>query len=281
MGKNLVPRSPGLEVAIEQLEAITGKKSASVKRESIRGNSMNADSIYTRVIMSEFVTKYGFEIGEFTYGTPVIRWWGEDARLKIGRFCSIAANVKIYLGGNHRNEWITSYRFPSPPMNQDWPNANNRGLPTLPATKGDVVIGNDVWLGDDSTIMSGVTIGDGAVLAARAVVTKDVPPYTIVGGNPSRPIRKRLPDELIAMLLELKWWNWHVDKVNEYMPLLCSGDIIGLYKRVKNKLAAGVDFSDGVDKGNFFTGERAMPLAPNMNPQVMREHGAGITAWLL
>lgn len=113
----------GLEVTIKQLAAITGKKPALVKKQDGGVKEMNAKSIYTREIMSEYIAKGGFEIGEFTYGTPVIRWWGEDAKLKIGRFCSIAANVKIYLGGNHRPECITSYPFPSPPMNKDWPNA--------------------------------------------------------------------------------------------------------------------------------------------------------------
>lgn len=224
--------------------------------------------------MADVIAKYGFEIGEFTYGKPVIRWWGEKVKLKIGRYCSIADNVKIYLGGNHRYDWVTTYPFPSPPMNQDWPNANHRGLPILPSTNGDVVIGNDVWLGDDSTIMSGLTIGDGAVVAARAVVTKDVPPYAIVGGNPARLIRKRFSDEFIAMLLELKWWNWHTDKINEYMPYLCSGDVMELYTRVKSAMSAGLEFSAGTDRGNSFTGERAMPLAPNMDPQIMQEHWA-------
>ncbi len=159
-------------------------------------------------------------------------------------------------------------------MNQDWPKTNISGLPTLPATKGDVVIGNDVWLGDESTIMSGVTIGDGAVVAARAVVTRDVPPYTIVAGNPARPIRKRFTDQLIAMLLELRWWDLPVDKINEYMPFLCSDNVIEFCQCVKNASTAGVDFSDRIDKGNSFTGERAMPLAKDMDNAIMQEHWA-------
>ena len=263
-----------IEVTIEQLAAITGKKAIPLRKDAGGRPQLETDSIYTKNIMADAIAKYGFEIGEFTYGKPVIRWWGENVKLKIGRYCSIADNVKIFLGGNHRHNWVTTYPFPSRPMNQDWPNANHRSLPTLPATKGDVVIGNDVWLGDDSTIMSGVTIGDGAVVAARAVVTKDVPPYAIVGGNPARTIRKRFSDESIAMLLELKWWDWHVDKINEYIPHLCSEELMELWTRVKRAMSAGVDFTAGVDRGNLFTGERAMPLAPNMDPQVMREHWA-------
>jgi GT2 family glycosyltransferase/acetyltransferase-like isoleucine patch superfamily enzyme/cytochrome c-type biogenesis protein CcmH/NrfG/glycosyltransferase involved in cell wall biosynthesis len=270
----IAPQTLALEVTIEQLAVITRRKAIPIKKDADRRPQMAAGSIYTRHIMADLITKYGFEIGEFTYGKPVIRWWGEDVKLKIGRYCSIADNVKIYLGGNHRHNWVTTYPFPSPPMNKDWSNTNNRGLPTLPTTKGDVVIGNDVWIGDDAVILSGVTVGDGAVIAARTVVTKDVPPYDILGGNPARTIRKRFSDESIAMLLELKWWDWHVDKINEYIPNLCSEDVSELYTSVKTAMSAGVDFSAGVDRGNFFTGERAMPLAPNMDPQIMREHWA-------
>ncbi len=272
--KELSPKTLGLDIAIERLESITGMKSVTLHKINAAREKMTDRSIYTSVIMADFVDKYGFEIGDFTYGAPVIRWWGEEAKLRIGRFCSIAANVKIFLGGNHRAEWITSYPFPSSPMNEDWPNANNRGLPVLPSTNGDVVIGNDVWLGDDCTIMSGITIGDGAVIAAGAVITKDVPPYAIVGGDPARIIRKRFPDEEIAMLRELQWWNWHQDKINEYVPLLCSTNAADFYRRVKEEMAAGVDFSNRGAGDNVFTGERAMPLAPNMDPQIMREHWA-------
>jgi GT2 family glycosyltransferase/acetyltransferase-like isoleucine patch superfamily enzyme/2-polyprenyl-3-methyl-5-hydroxy-6-metoxy-1,4-benzoquinol methylase/Flp pilus assembly protein TadD len=272
--KTLSPKTLGLDMAVERLESITGKKSVTLHKINTVRDKMNDRSIYTRVIMAEFVDKYGFEIGDFTYGVPVIRWWGEEAKLTIGRFCSIAANVKIFLGGNHRLEWITSYPFPSSPMNEDWPNTNNKGLPVLPATNGDVVIGNDVWLGDDSTIMSGITIGDGAVIGAGSVIAKNVPPYAIVGGNPTRIIRKRFPDEQIAMLLELQWWNWHQDKINEYVPSLCSTNVADFYYRVKKEMATGVDFSCTNAKNNIFTGERAMPLAPNMDPQIMREHWA-------
>jgi GT2 family glycosyltransferase/acetyltransferase-like isoleucine patch superfamily enzyme/2-polyprenyl-3-methyl-5-hydroxy-6-metoxy-1,4-benzoquinol methylase/predicted Zn-dependent protease len=268
------PGTLAIEVTLDQLATLTGKKAISIKKSAGGRPQMETDSTYTRNVMADEIVKYGFEIGEFTYGKPIVRWWGENAKLKIGRYCSIAANVKIYLGGNHRHNWVTTYPFPSPPMNKDWPNTNNRGLPTLPTTNGDVVIGNDVWLGDDSTIMSGVTIGDGAVVAARAVVTKDVSPYAIVGGNPARLIRKRFSDKSIAMLIELQWWNWHVDKINEYIPNLCSEEVSALYTRVKSAMSAGIDFSAGVDRSNLFTGERAMPLAPNMDQQVMQEHWA-------
>jgi acetyltransferase-like isoleucine patch superfamily enzyme len=115
-------------------------------------------------------------IGDFTYGKPVIRQWGEGAKLTVGKFTSIASGVVIMLGGNHRPDWGTTY-----PFNVLLPSFSH--IKGHPATDGDVVIGNDVWIGTDAKIMSGVTIGDGAVVAANAVVTKDVAPYSIVGGG--------------------------------------------------------------------------------------------------
>ena len=94
--------------------------------------------------------------------------------------------------------------------------------------KGDIIIGNDVWIGYDAVILAGVTIGDGAIIGTRAVVTKDVPPYTIVGGVPAKPIRKRFSDEDIALLLELKWWDWSVDKISDSIQYIQSGNIEAL-----------------------------------------------------
>lgn len=196
---------------------------------------MNIDQYYTKELLKDYIANFGFEIGDFTYGFPIIRWWGENVKLKIGKFCSIAANVKIFLGGKHRTEWITTYPFTSPEVRHIWPNLKKENLPELPLTDGDVIIGNDVWLCDDTTIMSGVTIGDGAVIATKAIVTKNVQPYTIMAGNPALPIRKRFSDEEIAMLLELKWWNWSTEKINENIVFLCSSDIKGLYKQNKSK----------------------------------------------
>ncbi len=269
-----VPQTPAIEVTIEQLAAITGKKAIPIKKDAGGRPQMETGSTYTRNVMAEDIAKYGFEIGEFTYGIPVIRWWGENAKLKIGRYCSIAANVKIYLGGNHRHHCVTTYPFASPPMNKDWPNANQRGLPTLPATKGNVGIGHDVWIGDDTVILSGVTVGHGAVIAARTVVTKDIPPYAIAGGNPFKIVSYRFSREEISMLLEMKWWDWSPVIVNQFVPYLCAENVADFYNAYKKALSEGVDFFKGLENEEFFTGERAMPLAPNMDPQIMREHWA-------
>jgi len=159
-----------------------------------------------------------FDIGEWTYGRPKILSWSDGATLKIGKFCSIADKVVIMLGGEHRVDWVTTY-----PFNILFEEASQ--ITGHPATKGDVIIDNDVWIGRNVLILSGVHIGSGAVIAARSVITKDVDPYTIVGGNPAHPIRKRFSEDLIGKLLEIQWWNWPIDRIKKNIPLLLSGDI--------------------------------------------------------
>ncbi len=160
-------------------------------------------------------------IGEYSYGQPTIRHWGENCSLTIGKFCSIADQVMILLGGEHRTDWVTTY-----PFNYFMPeHRTNRGHPK---TKGDVVIGNDVWIGMGATILSGVRIGDGAVIGARALVSKDVPPYAIAAGNPARVLRYRFDDRTIARLLEIRWWDWPPALLEPAIPLLLSSDVEGL-----------------------------------------------------
>jgi acetyltransferase-like isoleucine patch superfamily enzyme len=159
-----------------------------------------------------------YAVGRWTYGEPEVLHWGEPATLKVGAFCSIAKGVTIFLGGNHRIDWITTFPFPV-----KWESAKH--IPGHPATRGDVVIGNDVWIGDGATVLSGVHIGDGAVVGARAVVTSDVPPYGIVAGNPAQLVRTRFSADEIATLQRIAWWNWDDEKINEAMPLLLAGDI--------------------------------------------------------
>ena len=159
-----------------------------------------------------------YEIGRGSYGNPKIFTWGEGATLKIGSFCSIAGGVQIFLGGEHRVDWVTTY-----PFNVLW--EEGRDIPGHPKTKGDVKIGNDVWIGKEAVIMSGLNIGDGAVIGARAVVTKDVSPYVIVAGNPAKIIKKRFDDETVRRLLEIKWWLWEDSKIKKYLPMLLNDKI--------------------------------------------------------
>jgi len=162
-----------------------------------------------------------FEIGEWTYGRPKILASNEGATLKIGKFCSIGGDVKILLGSEHRIDWISTY-----PFNILFEEAKN--ITGHPTTKGDVIIGNDVWIGENAFILSGIHIENGAVIAAGSVVTKDVEPYTIVGGNPACLLRKRFDNESIRKLLEIEWWNWPLEKIEKNIPHLLSGDVQAL-----------------------------------------------------
>ena len=268
------PNTVGLLYTLNHLAPIIGKQPITPPKKQEEKHKMTKSSIYTKDALAEYITKLGFKVGDYSYGAPIIRWWGEEAKLQIGRYCSFAANVKIYLGGNHRHDWITTYPFPSDPMNENWPNVKNRGLPKLPVSNGDVKIGDDVWIGDDVSILSGLTIGVGAVIAAKAMITKDVPPYAIMGGNPARVISYRFPEETIQALLESKWWTWSPEKVNAYLPLLCSTDTEAFLEAVRSGQIPEVLAPLAAPDEPKFTGERAMPLAPNMDDAIMVEHWA-------
>ena len=159
-----------------------------------------------------------YTIGQFTYGDPLVLEWGEGMTLSVGNFCSIAPNVTILLGGNHRGDWITT--FPFNVIFEDF-----RQIEGHPSSNGDVVIGNDVWIGLNAIILSGVTIGDGAIIAANSVVAKDVNPYTVIGGNPAKRIKHRFNDRTIEDLLRIQWWNWDLEKIKSNIPLMLSTDI--------------------------------------------------------
>lgn len=174
----------------------------------------------------DYLNNPAYEIGDYTYGKPKIYDWNEGTTLKIGKYCSIADGVTILLGGNHRADWITTYPFPA--LVEYWPEAN--GIEGHPQSKGDVVIGNDVWIGFGATILSGVNIGDGAIIAAKALVTKDVPPYAIVGGSPAKVIKSRFTKKEIKKLLKTKWWDWSHDKISENVQSLCSNNIDDIVK---------------------------------------------------
>ena len=155
-------------------------------------------------------------IGDFTYGQPLILTWGENTKLTIGKFCSIGANVQIYLGGNHHTDWLTTYPF-NVLLKDQYPGIDGE----VAATKGDITIGNDVWIGNNVMIMSGVTIGDGAVIAAGAVVTRDIPPYSIAGGVPAH-FKKARMDALSLATSGISWWDWPLEKLAEAIPILMS-----------------------------------------------------------
>jgi acetyltransferase-like isoleucine patch superfamily enzyme len=167
------------------------------------------------------------EIGKYTYGMPTVITYAfisGQGKLKIGKFGSIAEEVTIHLGGNHRTDLITTYPFAA--FIDDFPSARYLRIEDVAAvSKGDVTIGNDVWIGWGATILSGVTIGDGAVIGAEAVVTKDVEPYCIVAGNPARTIGKRFDEDTIRKLLEIKWWDWSSEKINDNLEVICSNNI--------------------------------------------------------
>ncbi|MEZ4685305.1 MAG: CatB-related O-acetyltransferase [Bacteroidia bacterium] len=142
-------------------------------------------------------------------------------KLIIGKFCMIASGVKFIMnGGNHLTDAISTYPFAI--FGNGWEGAmEGRTYPF----KGDLVVGNDVWIGHNATLMAGITVGDGAIIATNATVTKDVPPYAIVGGNPAKVIRKRFPEETIEKLLALKWWDWEIEKITQNLHALTGNDI--------------------------------------------------------
>lgn len=159
-------------------------------------------------------------VGRFTYGydNVQIHTLFEGAPLNIGSFCSLAPNITILLGMNHRTDWLTTFPF-GHVFKEHLGNSDIEGHPT---TRGAVNIGHDVWIGRGSTIMSGVSIGNGAVIAANSHVVKDVAPYSIVGGNPARHIRFRFDQANIDFLLNLKWWDFPTETIKSIAPLLCA-----------------------------------------------------------
>lgn len=165
--------------------------------------------------------KERYEVGRGTYGEPIILHWGEPITLKVGAYCSIANGVKILLGGSHRTDWITTYPF-------SIFRKSAKHITWYPDPKGDVVIGNDVWIGEDAMILAGVNIGNGAVIGASSVVASDVPPYSIVAGNPAKVIRMRFEEGDITKLQALQWWEWNDAKIDAAMPHILNNDVAAL-----------------------------------------------------
>lgn len=159
-----------------------------------------------------------FETNNVLYQYPINR-----DKLKIGKFCSIACGTKfLFNSANHELDSLSTYPFPL--FFEEW-NLEKEKVTDAWDNRGDIVIGNDVWIGYEAVILSGVTIGDGAIIGTRAVVTKDVPPYTIVGGVPAKPIRKRFDEKVIEELLKIKWWDWTEEKIARNIENIKNGCI--------------------------------------------------------
>ena len=185
--------------------------------------------------LKNIITNPNIIVGDFTYYDDFENVHNFEKNVKyhfdfigdkliIGKFCMIASDVRFIMNGaNHLTDAISTYPFAI--FGSDWANAMDGK--TYP-TKGDTIIGNDVWIGYNATIMAGVKVGDGAIIATNSVVTKDVEPYTVVGGNPAREIKKRFPKEHIDILLDLKWWDWSLEKITENVQILTGNDLEAL-----------------------------------------------------
>ena len=184
---------------------------------------MNRNPVYQR-----------YSIGNYSYGFPEVCDSGAGARLRIGKFCSFSPGVKILLNVEHQIASVTTY-----PFDVLWSGA--RG----PPSKGDVVIGNDVWVGYGAIILSGITIGDGAVVGAGAVVSHDIPPYAVVVGNPARIVKYRFDSSMIEFLLQVRWWDWSAKKIREWQELLM--DVEG-QSRFREHLSSGQPKNNNYEK---------------------------------
>lgn len=185
------------------------------------------------VFLKNFITLPNITVGDYTYfddslngpenfekNNVLYNNDPERVKLIIGKFCAIAAETKFMMTGDHKLDGISTYPFPI--FQNGWEHA----FPMVDfPVRGDIVVGNDVWFGYDSLIRSGVKIGDGAVIATRSFVVKDVPAFSIVGGNPAKVIKMRFDDKTIERLLDIAWWDWNIEKITKNLPLICSGDV--------------------------------------------------------
>lgn len=191
------------------------------------------------VYLQNVITDPGIQVGEYTmyndfvndprdfqrnnvlYHYPV-----NHDRLVIGKFCSIACGARfLFNSANHALDSLSTYPFPL--FFEEW-GLKKENVAAAWDNKGDIIIGSDVWIGYEAVVMAGVTIGDGAIIAARAVVTKDVPPYTIVGGVPAKPIRRRFPEETTERLLALRWWDWPRERIARNIDAIRAGEVEAL-----------------------------------------------------
>jgi virginiamycin A acetyltransferase len=187
------------------------------------------------VFLKNIITRPNIIVGDYTYyddaedvanfeKNVLYQFDFNGDKLIIGNFCAVATGVRFLMnGGNHQTNAFSSYPFSI--FGKSW-----KGFPETYPQKGDTVIGNDVWLGREAMIMPGIKIGDGAIISTRSVVVKDVEPYTIVGGNPAKPIKKRFDEDTIARLLALQWWNWDIDKISRNLDKITGLNIEALEK---------------------------------------------------
>ena len=179
-------------------------------------------------INTKFTEKYpDYSIGAGTYGLPLVHDWNEGSTLNIGAYCSIAANVQLFLGGHHRVDWTTTFPFPA--FLSAHENITGYSL-----SNGDINIGSDVWLCSNSIILSGVSIGHGAVVANAGVVTKNVEPYSIVGGNPAVHLKYRFSASIRERLLAVEWWDFPHEILENNIEKLCSNDIEAFLEFAEN-----------------------------------------------
>jgi len=209
-------------------------------------NTVFPNEYKTSCFLKNVITAPNIFVGVYTYyddpvdptaferSNVLFNWPEFGDSLYIGKFCSIASGVQFIMGSaNHRISSISTYPFNV--FGGAWAENTPPHLSQLPF-KGDTVIGNDVWIGRDSVIMPGVKIGDGAIIAAYSVVVKDIEPYTVAGGNPARPIKKRFDEELIELLLKLQWWDFEPEKLFAFMPILCDDDLELVRQKLKQTL---------------------------------------------
>jgi virginiamycin A acetyltransferase len=208
---------------------------------------VNSDKIYPRtgdkatIYLKSVIQNPNIVVGEYTIYNDFVNdptkfennnvlyhYPMNHDQLIIGKYCSIACGAKfMFTSGNHAMASISTYPFPI--FYEEW-GLDSTGIASAWDNQGDIVIGNDVWIGYEAVIMQGVHIGDGAIIGTRAVVTKDVPPYTIVGGIPAKEIRKRFSEDAIAKLMELKWWDWDEETVQKNLPNFMQGNIEALIR---------------------------------------------------
>ena len=209
-------------------------------------NAVFPNEYKTSCFLKNVITAPNIHVGDYTYyddlehptefqqRNVLFNYPAFGDQLIIGKFCSIAAGTKFIMGpANHRISSVTTYPFHV--FGGAWEEHTPPHLEQLPF-KGDTVVGNDVWIGRESLIMPGVKIGDGAIIAARSVVTKDVGAYHVVGGNPAKFLKKRFSEDLIDLLLQVKWWDFEPEKLVEFLPLLCDPDLKKVKKVFKEYL---------------------------------------------